>query len=84
MYALLSDARITCAASASPMAPAILTTLGICGVRIAWIQFVFPTSQTFETIMAAYPLSLSITALLIFIALMVCRPSRRFAAETHN
>ena len=66
------------------MAPAILTTLGICGVRIAWIQFVFPTSQTFETIMAAYPLSLSITALLIFIALMVCRPSRRFAAETHN
>lgn len=66
------------------MAPAILTTLGICGVRIAWIQFVFPTSQTFETIMAAYPLSLSITALLIFIALMVCRPSRRFAAKAHN
>ena len=62
------------------LAPAILTTLGVCGVRIAWIKFVFPVSRSFQTIMLAYPVSLSTTALLIFIALMVCRPSKRFAS----
>ena len=56
--------------------PSILTILGVCGVRIVWIYAVFPTHRTFPAIMAAYPVSLSITALLIFIALMICRPSR--------
>ena len=62
------------------LAPAILTTLGVCGVRIAWIKFVFPVSRSFRTIMLAYPVSLSTTALLIFIALMACCPSKRFAS----
>ena len=43
------------------------------------IYTVFPSHRDFSTIMMAYPLSLSVTALLIFIALMVYRPSRRFA-----
>ena len=59
------------------VAPAILTILGVCVVRIVWIYTVFPTHRTFQTIMFAYPLSLSITAVLIFIALMVYRPSRK-------
>lgn len=62
------------------LVPAILTTLGVCGIRIAWIRFVFPASRTFSTIMNVYPVSLSATALLIFIALLCYRPSRRFAA----
>lgn len=61
--------------------PAILTMLGVCGVRIAWMHFVFPLHRTFRTIMIAYPVSLSITALLVFVALMVYRPSRRFASK---
>lgn len=60
------------------LAPAILTTVGVCGVRIAWIELVFPQSRTFRTIMTAYPLSLSITALLILTALIYYRPSKRF------
>ena len=60
--------------------PAILTTIGVCGIRIAWIQFVFPQSRTFQTIMTAYPISLSVTALLIFLVLLCYRPSKRFAA----
>ena len=56
--------------------PSVLTIIGVCGVRIAWIYAVFPTHRTFPAIMAAYPVSLSITALLIFMALMICRPSR--------
>lgn len=61
------------------LAPAILTMLGVCGVRIAWIHYVFPLSPTFKTIMIAYPVSLGITALLIFAALLYYRPSKRFA-----
>lgn len=61
------------------LTPAILTMFGVCGVRIGWIQFVFPQSRTFRTIMTVYPISLSVTALLIFIALICYRPSKRFA-----
>lgn len=57
--------------------PAILTIIGVCVVRIIWIYTVFPTKKTFETIMLAYPLSLSITAILIFIALLLYRPSHK-------
>ena len=59
------------------LAPALLTMLGVCGIRIAWIQFVFPHSQTFQTIMTVYPVSLSATALMILIALLCYHPSRR-------
>lgn len=60
------------------MRPALLSMLGICGVRIAWIQFVFPISRTFKTIMIGYPVSLSITAALLVIAVLAERPSKRF------
>lgn len=58
--------------------PAVLTTLGVCGVRIGWIQFVFPHSQTFQTIMIGYPVSLFVTTLMILIALVCYHPARRF------
>ncbi len=64
------------------LVPAILTLFGVCGVRIVWINTVFPLHQTFRSIMLVYPISLATTALLIFIALMVYRPSRRFAAHS--
>lgn len=57
--------------------PALLTMLGVCGVRIAWIQWVFPQSSTFKTIMTAYPISLSTTALLVLTALLYYHPIRR-------
>ena len=57
--------------------PALLTMLGVCGVRVGWIQWVFPQQKTFQSIMTAYPVSLSATALMIFIALLYYRPSRR-------
>ncbi len=61
------------------LVPAILTTIGVCGVRLSWIKWVFPRSQTFRTIMNVYPVSLATTALLIFVALLIYHPSRRFA-----
>ena len=61
------------------LVPALLTTVGVCGIRIAWIRFAFPQSRTFATIMTVYPISLSATSLLILVALLCYRPSRRFS-----
>ena len=63
------------------LAPAILTLFGVCGVRIFWIKAIFPMHRTFQSILLAYPISLVTTAVLIFIALLIYRPSRRFAAH---
>lgn len=62
------------------LTPALLTMTGVCGIRIAWIKLVFPQYPTFQTIMLAFPLSLATTALLIFCAVLICRPSHRFEA----
>ena len=66
------------------LVPAILTTIGVCGVRIAWIELVFTHSRTFRTIMTAYPVSLASTALFVFIALLYFRPSRKLAKQTDS
>lgn len=58
--------------------PALLTTLGVCGTRVGWIKLVFPHRKTFQTIMLGYPISLTITAVMILIALIYYRPSHRF------
>ena len=63
------------------LVPAILTLFGVCGVRIIWINTVFPLHHTFQSIMLVYPISLATTAVLIFSALFIYRPSRRFAAR---
>ena len=57
--------------------PAALTTAGVCGLRIGWMQLVFPHSRTFRTIMLVYPISLAVTALLMLLALVCYRPARR-------
>lgn len=59
--------------------PAILTMLGVCGVRLSWIRWVFPRYRTFASIMVAFPISLAATALLLLAAVLFFRPSRRFA-----
>ena len=58
--------------------PAVLTTIGVCGTRIAWVYMVFPQHKTFQALMLVYPVSLSITALLILGALFYYRPAHRF------
>lgn len=63
------------------LVPAILTMFGVCGIRIAWIHTVFPLNHTFQTIMTVYPVSLGATALLMFIALLLYHPSRKFAGN---
>ena len=63
------------------LAPAVLTTLGVCGIRIFWVQAVFPRHADFQTLMLVYPLSLFVTAVLILAALIVCRPTTRMKKQ---
>lgn len=58
------------------MAPAILTIIGVCVVRIAWVCIEFPVHHTFRTIMMAFPVSLSITAVLMAALLVILKPSK--------
>ena len=60
--------------------PALLTMLGVCGIRFSWIYWVFPKNPTFQTIMLVFPISLTATALLMLVAVLYYRPTRRFAA----
>lgn len=57
--------------------PALLTTFGICSVRIAWVYLVFPLNPTFRQLMLVYPVSLAVNALLIYGALLWYRPVKR-------
>jgi Na+-driven multidrug efflux pump len=45
--------------------PALLMLVTICGVRIAWIYTVFAAEPTFTSIMIAYPVSWTATAVLL-------------------
>lgn len=56
--------------------PAVITFIGVCGVRIVWVYSIFKVSQTFFTLMMVYPVSWIITAAALTIAYM--RFMRRF------
>lgn len=57
--------------------PAILTAIGVCGVRIFWISLVFPAYNTFKAILIVYPISLFVTAVLMVIAALIYRPTKK-------
>ena len=57
--------------------PSALTAIGVCGTRFFWALVVFPAHPTFATVMLAYPVSFSTTALLIAGALAYCRPAQQ-------
>ena len=46
-----------------------------------WVSFIFPMNPTFTNIMLVFPLSLAITAILIFGALLYCRPVKKRMLE---
>ena len=47
--------------------PMIMTMLGVCGFRIAWVLFVFPLEPSMATIASNYPVSWGITALFFIV-----------------
>lgn len=63
------------------MLPAVLTILGTCVLRIAWIYTVAKWSPTFETLMNVYPVSWVVTCVLIVTAYIIVR-KRAFRPRT--
>ena len=61
----------------------IITVLGICGIRILWINTVFqiPAFHTQPSLYLSYPLSWSITFLVQFTAFLVVFRKVRTRAE---
>jgi len=47
--------------------PMLLTSLGVCGLRIVWIFFVVPIRPGIKTIIFSYPLSWAVTSVLFII-----------------
>ncbi len=60
------------------LAPAILTALGICGIRFWWVFGVFPVHHDFQTIMLVYPISLCVTAILIVSSALAIHPAKTY------
>jgi putative MATE family efflux protein len=55
------------------LGPALISLIGICGIRIVWVCTIFKKSPTFTTVMQSYPVSLSITAFAIAILCMILK-----------
>lgn len=61
--------------------PACMTIIGVCVTRIIWRYAIFPKTMDFKLLMIAYPVSLCITAVLMFCALMYFKPSKRYREQ---
>ena len=67
--------------------PAIVTLVGVCGIRIAWLHTYFPAHPDFSSLMLNYPVSWLVTALLLgmvysYYRREVLTPRRQSAART--
>lgn len=52
------------------LAPAMVTLVAICSVRVIWVLTVFPANPTFERLMTVYPVSWAVTAVLLVLLYM--------------
>lgn len=47
------------------LAPALTCVVGVCGIRILWVIFVFPQYQNFTSLMVVYPVSWIVTIMVL-------------------
>ena len=53
--------------------PAVVVLAGICGVRITWLYTIFAAHRDFLVLMAAYPVSWLVTAIVLTFVYQSCR-----------
>ena len=53
--------------------PAVISAVGVCGVRLLWVYTVFPHSPNFSTLIAVYPVSWAVTAAAIVCAYFILK-----------
>lgn len=61
--------------------PVILTALGICGLRLLWVAFVFPVFHTVKGISLCYPASWAVTSVAILVYYYVKRRHGAFSDQ---
>ena len=49
----------------------LLSVFGVCGIRIAWVSFIFPLYRTVQALYIAYPISWGSTSLMLLIGLII-------------
>jgi putative MATE family efflux protein len=54
------------------LAPALTCVVGVCGIRILWVIFVFPQYRSFASLMVVYPLSW-ITTIMVLVGIYIYR-----------
>ena len=59
------------------LVPALLTFVGVCGIRIGWVYTIFAMFPKFFTLMMVYPVSWTITAIFLVIAYVLLMHSLR-------
>lgn len=57
------------------LVPALCSLIFVCGIRFFWVFVVFARAPTFSTLMAVYPVSLSVTAAVISAATLLTHPA---------
>lgn len=58
--------------------PALVSLVGVCGLRLVWVYTIFARHRDFMTLMTAYPASWTITAIAVLISYFIIR-RRAFA-----
>ena len=53
------------------LVPAVISIVGICGVRLLWVYTVFALMPTFNTLITVYPVSWVITSIAVFAAYLI-------------
>lgn len=48
----------------------VISLAGACGIRIAWVYTVFQSSKTLETLFLSYPISWTVTSIVLFISVL--------------
>lgn len=59
------------------MVPAMITLVGVCGVRMGWVWTVFAAKPSFPLLIAVYPVSWAVTALVLTAAYFFLRQTNR-------
>ena len=59
------------------LVPALCALIFVCGIRFFWVFVIFERRHTFNTLMAVYPVSLSVTALVMSAATLLAHPATR-------
>jgi Na+-driven multidrug efflux pump len=63
------------------LVPMLLTSIGVCGLRVLWIIIAVPQRPEIKTVIFSYPLSWAVTSVLFIIYYMYFWRKRRYKIE---